>query len=344
MNTRKWLWQGGDRVCAGLMVALLLGSYGQAVAGSGDFSGYDSDQDGYLNRVEFEAFALERRSSKAETDFWVLERVDKDGDHRVSKTELISALKAYLSRDKEVKYSAAELAPEMVPVKGGCFQMGSPPDEPGRGNDESQHRICVGDFAIGRFEVTFDEFDRFVRATGKIGPSDLGWGRGKRPVINVSWHDAIAYTEWLSAETGSHYRLPTEAEWEYAARAGTVAAYSWGGGISRLHANYGADRCCAGSAQGMDHWEFTAPVGSFPPSPAGLFDTAGNVEEWTCSAYDRRYSGDEGQCAESVTDGLRAVRGGSWGDVPQWLRSAKREGYMASAIAYNVGFRLLQER
>jgi formylglycine-generating enzyme required for sulfatase activity len=180
--------------------------------------------------------------------------------------------------------------PEMIFIKGGCFQMGSPESEDGHGNDERQHRVCIEkDFYIGKYEVTFADYDRFAEATGREKPDDQGWGRGNRPVIDVSWHGAIAYLEWLSEQTGQRYRLPSEAEWEYAARAGTQTAYWWGDEIGSNRAN------CDGCGSRWDSHQ-TAPVGSFPANPWGLHDTVGNVWEWTCSGYDESYGGAEGEC------------------------------------------------
>ncbi|RMD68212.1 MAG: PEGA domain-containing protein, partial [Gammaproteobacteria bacterium] len=165
--------------------------------------------------------------------------------------------------------------PEMVVIPPGRFLMGSPFDEEGRDSDEGpQHRVSIArPFAIGRYEVTFEEYDRFCEATGRRRPDDNGWGRGKRPVINVSWHDAKAYARWLSKQTGKRYRLPSEAEWEYAARAGTSTRYWWGDRVGHGHAN------CDGCGSWWDGKE-TAPVGFFDPNPWGLYDTAGNVWEW----------------------------------------------------------------
>ena len=131
----------------------------------------------------------------------------------------------------------AALAPEMVRIRGGCFKMGSPAGEKGREHNERRRRVCVEGFSMGRYEVTFEEYDRFVGATGRKRPDDRGWGRGRRPVINVSWRDATAYAWWLSREMGKRYRLPTEAEWEYAARAGSTFAYPWGDELGRNRAN-----------------------------------------------------------------------------------------------------------
>ena len=230
----------------------------------------------------------------------------------------------------------AELTGEMVRIRGGCFQMGSPRWESGRDSDERRHRVCVDDFSIGKHEVTFEEYDRFAEATGRRRPDDRGWGRGRRPVINVSWHDAMAYARWLSEQTGRSYRLPTEAEWEYAARAGSETAYPWGNGIGRNRAN------CNGCGSRWDNRK-TAPVGSFEANRWGLHDTVGNVWEWTCSEYDSDYGGAEKRCAASGSVGLRAVRGGSWGGRPQGVRSADRYGDGPFGRTNGLGFRLGQD-
>ncbi|MDS4068701.1 MAG: SUMF1/EgtB/PvdO family nonheme iron enzyme [Candidatus Competibacter sp.] len=223
--------------------------------------------------------------------------------------------------------------PAMVVIPAGEFDMGSPKNEVGRDSDERQHPVSVTAFAIGQYEVTFEEYDRFCAATNREKPKDIwGWGRGRRPVINVNWHDAVAYTQWLSKQTGQKYQLPTEAEWEYAARAGTTTAYWWGKDVGRNRAN------CGGC---NDRWDNTAPVGSFDPNPWKLYDTAGNVWEWTCSAYGKDYGDAEQRCATSNTSGPVAVRGGGWdGLYPVWLRSAYRLGGDPPARFHNHGFRL----
>jgi formylglycine-generating enzyme required for sulfatase activity len=224
--------------------------------------------------------------------------------------------------------------PEMGYVKAGCFQMGSPEGEPGRDSDERPHRVCIErDYALGRYEVTFAEYDRFCAATGRDQPDDEGWGRGQRPVINVSWQDATAYARWLSEQTGKGYRLPTEAEWEYAARAGTTTAYWWGGDVGRNRAN------CEGCGSQWDNRQ-TAPVGSFAANPWGLYDTAGNVWEWTCSEWDSGYGGGETRCSTNDTGGARALRGGSWFSYPFRVRSARRDGGNPTARSSSNGFRL----
>ena len=229
----------------------------------------------------------------------------------------------------------AELTPEMVRIAGGDFWMGSPASEAGRDNDERRHRVRVEAFSMGKYEVTFAEYDRFAEATGRARPDDEGWGRKDHPVINVSWDDATAYARWLSEETGERYRLPTEAEWEYAARAGTETAYPWGNDVGRGRAN------CGGCGSRWDNRQ-TAPVGSFDGNAWGVHDTVGNVREWTCSEYDEDYGGAERRCA-SGSDGRRVLRGGSWLDKPWRVRSASRLWTGPGYRNYSLGFRLVQD-
>jgi formylglycine-generating enzyme required for sulfatase activity len=188
---------------------------------------------------------------------------------------LQASRKADSSVNKKVfrdRLKDGSLGPEMVWIPAGSFRMG---DLQGGGNKDEKpiHQVSVDRFAMGRYEVTFAEYDKFAQATGREKPSDEGWGRGNRPVINVSWHEATAYAKWLSQQTGQQYRLPTEAEWEYAARAGKTTKYWWGNQIGSNKAN------CSNSSCG-DRLKYTAPVGSFAPNPFKLYDTAGNVWEW----------------------------------------------------------------
>ncbi|MDS4032393.1 MAG: SUMF1/EgtB/PvdO family nonheme iron enzyme [Candidatus Contendobacter sp.] len=232
--------------------------------------------------------------------------------------------------------------PAMVVIPAGDFQMGSPPNEPQRDSNERQHRVRVASFAMGQYEVTFEEYDRFCAATGREKPSDEGWGRGRRPVINVDWNKAVTYTEWLSKQTGKQYRLPTEAEWEYAARAGTTTPFWAGRCVHTDQANYlgygyGSPDC--GAKTGVDRQK-TLPVGSFKPNPWGLYDTMGNVWEWTCSAFGEEYDGAEAKCHKKDIIGPLALRGGAWTDAPAGVRSAARYGADPAARASLLGFRL----
>ncbi|MDM8559371.1 SUMF1/EgtB/PvdO family nonheme iron enzyme [Candidatus Parabeggiatoa sp. HSG14] len=226
--------------------------------------------------------------------------------------------------------------PEMVWIPAGTFRMGDIQGG-GRNNEQSVHKISVDGFAMGRYEVTFSEYDKFAEAIGREKPSDESWGRGRHPVINISWYDAVAYAEWLSQQTGQQYRLPTEAEWEYAARAGTETKYWWGNDIgSSNKANCYRNQC-------GDSFEHTAPVGSFVPNQFGLYDTVGNVWERTCSEYDSKYQGKEKSCLDNVNNNSRLIlRGGSWSDIPSSVRSANR--VKVGTIGYNkyIGFRLVR--
>ena len=224
------------------------------------------------------------------------------------------------------------LDPEMVAIPAGTFMMGSPASEEGRFDNEEQRQVSVSAFYMGKYAVTFEEYDRFVEATGRGKPTDMGWGRGNRPVINVSWHDVITYAEWLSQQTGKQYRLPTEAEWEYAARAGTTTAYYWGDEVGRNNAN------CNGCGSQWDNKQ-TAPVGSFKPNPWGLYDMLGNVWQWTCSAWSNPYDGSEQRC-QTTGVAYRVFRGGSWLYDPRDVRAASRPDYAPSNRDFSLGFRL----
>ena len=230
--------------------------------------------------------------------------------------------------------------PEMMVVPAGSFMMGSPTSEPGHSVDENpQHAVTIArPFAIGRFEVTFDEWDACVADGGCNGykPSDEGWGRGRRPVINVSWDDAIAYVAWLSKKTGKPYRLPSGAEYEYATRAGTQTTYPWGDAVGTNNAN-----CHACGSQ----WDArqTAPVGSFPPNGFGLYDMVGNIREWTEDCYHERYIGaptDGSAWIEGADCSRRVVKGGSWLLAPAFLRSAYRYWFTTDYRLNYLGFRV----
>src|SRR6516165_3492771 len=230
--------------------------------------------------------------------------------------------------------------PEMMVVPAGSFMMGSPTSEPGHSVDENpQHAVTIArPFAVGRFEVTFDEWDACAADGGCNGykPSDEGWGRGRRPVINVSWDDATAYVAWLSKKTGKPYRLPSGAEYEYATRAGTQTVYPWGNAIGTNNAN-----CHACGSQ----WDArqTAPVGSFAANGFGLYDMVGNVREWTEDCYHERYIGaptDGSAWIEGADCSRRVVRGGSWLLAPAFLRSAYRYWFTTDYRLNYLGFRV----
>ena len=162
---------------------------------------------------------------------------------------------------------------EWVSIPAGTFMMGTPTTEAERGSDERQHKVTVSAFKISKYEVTFDQFDAFCKATGRKKPSDEGWGRGKRPVINVSWNDAKEFEEWLGC------RLPTESEWEYACRANNTNQYYTGENLKTTQANYNGNFPYNGNAKGK-YLRKSVPVGSYEPNPWGIHDMHGNVYEW----------------------------------------------------------------
>ena len=213
--------------------------------------------------------------------------------------------------------------PELVVVPAGSYQMGSPSSEAGRDAAEGPvHRVTIGQaFAVGVYQVTFGEWAACASGGGCKGdrPDDAGWGRGRRPVINVSWEDAQAYVAWLSSQTGQRYRLLSEAEWEYVARAGTTTKYWWGNEIGGNRAN------CDGCGSQWDN-EKTAPVGSFQPNRFGLYDVHGNVWEWVQDCWNDDYAGalSDGRAWEGGDCSWRVLRGGSWHSRPWNLRSANR--------------------
>ena len=198
------------------------------------------------------------------------------------------------------------ILPEMVVIPGASFQMGCVSGLDCDDDEKPVHEVTVASFELSKYEVTFEEYDCFIAATGRISPKDQGWGRGRRPVINVSWEDAIAYTEWLSAQTGERYRLPSEAEWEYAARAGSTTKYSWGNEIGHNRAN------CNACGSQWDN-EKTAPVGSFGPNAFGLHDMHGNLWEWVQDCWNDSYQGApaDGSAWTSGACAIRVLRGGS---------------------------------
>jgi formylglycine-generating enzyme required for sulfatase activity len=204
----------------------------------------------------------------------------------------------------------------MVPIRGRSFLMGN---DRGFADEKPVHKVKLRSFRMGKYEVTFEQYDPFCRQRLPSCPDDGGWGRGNLPVVNVSWDDASAFAEWLNAHTGRRFRLPTEAEWEYAARARTVTAYLWGNEMQPGRAN-----CDSGCADPFAH---TAPVGSFRPNAYGLYDMQGNVWEWTQDCYNGNYIGApvDGSAWAAGSCAVRVVRGGSWASSYAALRSADRD-------------------
>ena len=231
-----------------------------------------------------------------------------------------------------------DICPEMVVIPTGSFVMGSAESEKDRDTDEGpQRKIEVRQpFAVGKFEVTFEEWDACVAAAGCTErPEDNGWGRGRQPVMNVSWEGAQAYAAWLSKKTGKYYRLLSEAEWEYVARAGSTSRYPWGDEPGTNQANFDGSGSRWSGKQ-------TAPVGSFPTNAFGVHDMIGNVWEWTDDCYKPNYEGasPDVRPRSSAVCGVRVVRGGSWLSTAVNARVAIRNGFEpADRISY-LGFRL----
>jgi formylglycine-generating enzyme required for sulfatase activity len=242
-------------------------------------------------------------------------------------------------------FKECDKCPEMVVVPAGSFTMGSPDSEQGHGAMEiPQHKVTIAKlFAIGRFTVTFDEWDACVADGGCNGyrPSDQGWGRGRRPVINVSWDDSKTYVAWLSRKTGKTYRLLSEAEREYVTRAGTTTPFWWGGSISTSQANYNGNFTYAGGAIG-EYRQSTVLVNSFEPNPWGFYQVHGNVWDWVDDCYDGSYAGapSDGSAWISGDCSRHVVRGGSWHSTPQLLRSADRTSLSTEVRSSGLGFRV----
>jgi formylglycine-generating enzyme required for sulfatase activity len=280
--------------------------------------------------------------------------------------------------------------PEMIVIPGGTFTMGSPENEPGRNPIElSERKISVRQFAAGKFDITVEQWDAFVTATNrptvqgcswsgfkdstlkqwesnpKASWKDPGFPQGDNyPVVCVSWHDVQDYVKWLSQKTGKEYRLLTEAEWEYAARAGTTTRYHWGNDASHEYANYGADSGWTPLALGRDQWLYNSPSGSFPPNAFGLYDMNGNVMQYVEDCFSDSYAqlpSDGSAYKENVqlkmtgrldwmngtsSCSSRIIRGGDWNNPPRMIRAASRnwtpargytlENYRSAGLGFRV--------
>jgi formylglycine-generating enzyme required for sulfatase activity len=232
--------------------------------------------------------------------------------------------------------------PALTVVPAGTFLMGSPVGEKYRGA-ETQHQVTFAKpFAIGTYEVTFAEWDACVADGGCGGfkPGDEGWGRGNRPVINVNAENAKAYVEWLSRKTGKRYRLPSEAEWEYAARAGTKTAFAFGDTLTDKQANFDAS-----SSGGVNRMQ-TMPVGSYPPNAFGLHDMHGNAWEWVADCWNDEYTAAapaDGSAWRSGGCKGQVLRGGSWEDYSGDVRSAARVASGIEEGTWSDGFRVARD-
>ncbi len=262
----------------------------------------------------------------------------------------------------------------MVFIKGGTFTIGSRHEEPKRYHNETQHSVTLSDFYIGKYEVSFDEYDKYCTATGNEKPSDCDWGRGTHPVIYVSWYDAVEYCNWLSQKqnlstyykidkinkdenntnssddlkwtitTNSDakgYRLPTEAEWEYACRARAATPFNTGNNLTTSQANYNGNHPYNGNAIG-EFRQRTTPCGTFAPNAWGLYDMHGNVWEW-CSDWYEIYTSERQVNPKGADTGcFRVMRGAGWVDYAEYCRSASRSIYSPNNRHNSLGFRLVR--
>lgn len=227
--------------------------------------------------------------------------------------------------------------PELVVVPAGRYVMG---DNRSRfASERPAHLVTIAKpLAVGVREVTFDEWQACLDEKGctKV-PDDHNWGKGRRPVVNISWPEAVGYTEWLSRKTGQTYRLPTESEWEYVARAGTTTEYWWGDDPGMERAN------CRNCGPEISHKSL--PVGSFAANPFGLYDVHGNVWEWVQDCWNPDHKGAPADGSARLTGSCqeRVTRSGSWYYVNTNVRSAYRSKYPADAFSYGIGIRVFRE-
>ena len=298
-----------------------------------------------------------------------LEITGQEGEHYVTALELYDA--AELAKEQAAERAAALAAeaerlaaervaaeaeraavaaaalpaamPEMVVIPAGTFRMGCVSGQDCEDDEFPVHDVTIPEaFEVSVYEVTFAQWDACVAGGGCGGyrPYDEGWGRGNRPVINVSWADAQAFVSWLSRYTGEDYRLLSEAEWEYVARAGTETAYSWGDAIGRNQAN------CSQSGSRRegcrDRWDRTAPVGSFQANAFDVHDMHGNVYEWVedCRNDSYRTAPSDGGAWLSEDCGWRVLRSGSWASRAKGVRSASRGANITGTRAGALGFRV----
>lgn len=243
-------------------------------------------------------------------------------------------------------FKDCDACPEMVVVPAGIYIMGLGAK---RRRDGPPHRVNIKrPFAIGRFEVTFREWFACLAEKGCAhAPDDHKWGQIKRPVINVTWHQAQNYIKWLSRKTGQRYRMPSEAEWEYVHRAGTTTKYWWGDDVGTKQANCRdcESRVCCTAKDHSCCSHGTTPIGSFPPNAFGVYDTAGNVFEWTADCWNPDHKGAPKDAAARTTGDCnnRVIRGGSFYYFSKVAQAAYRAKNPPGVKSYWLGFRVVRE-
>lgn len=224
---------------------------------------------------------------------------------------------------------------EWVEIPAGVFMMGSSEKELERNDNENQHHVKLSTFKMSKYEVTFEQFDKFCEATQRKKPNDEGWGRDNRPVINVDWFEAIAFAEWMGC------RLPTEAEWEYACRAGSITPFNTGSCLSDKQSNFKSTLPYSNCEKENGYNAKTMPVGSFLPNAWGLYDMHGNAMEWCNDRYEDFIRGNQIDPTGPPAGLMRVIRGGSWISSATNCRSAVRLSRTPSSLDNRTGFRLV---
>ena len=251
--------------------------------------------------------------------------------------EIVPEIRATAVREFQDKLADYDTGPDMIELSGGDFLMGSGASSLDT-DERPRHKVTVPAFAVAKYEVTFEQYDTFADDTGRARPDDEGWGRGSRPVVNVSWYDAVAYAKWLSEQTKKTYRLPTESEWEFIAGATSRSLYWWG-----THIGSGRANCFnCGSQWDADR---TAPTGSFTPNLFGMHDTAGNVQEWVQDCYHGSYefAREDGSAWIETGCANKVVRGGGFNSAANTLRTTKRTQMAPGSRLETLGFRLARD-
>ena len=301
----------------------------------------------HIYRGEKEAFVatdtlqtLTIKLTREETPAGKVAREERERKERKEReAEKMARLKKIGMDQNKIKAVLSTIEASMVVIPAGSFQMGCVSGKQCENNEQPVHTVKVPTFEMGATEVSFEQWDSCYAAGGcDHYPDDQGWGRGNRPVINVSFDYIQQYLKWLNQATGKDYRLPSEAQWEYAARGGTTTAYWWGDDVGKNNAN------CDGCGSQWDNKQ-TAPVASFKANPFGLFDTAGNVWEWTQDCWNDSYKGapNNGSARQDGDCSQRVFRGGSWLDYAWWMRAAYRYRNSRDYRSNDLGFRLSRD-
>ena len=275
--------------------------------------------------------------------FWRSERITRPYQNAQILPHVLSVAAAQALNPKDTFKECAAQCPEMIVIPAGSFTMGASQTEPGQDwTQEPQHAVTIArPLAVSKYEITFDDWDACTNYGDCPHISDAGYGRGSQPVIDLDWSEAQHYADWFSKMTGKTYRLLTESEYEYAARAGTQTPYPWGADAGKANAD------CNGCGSKWDNTR-TAPVGSFAPNAFGLFDMVGNVWEWTQDCWHDTYEGApaDGSAWTGANGGdctKRVDRGGAFVSAIDIIRCAERWGYPADGRFDAVGFRIARE-